>query len=347
VIGKFYPFHVGHAYLVRQALRACETVTVQVLGASVESVSLADRVRWISEEHPTVRVVATIDDAPVDFLSEQAWDEHTAVIQGLLDHPVDAVFTSDEYGGELAARLGAVWERVDPGRRITPVSGTAIRSDLARQWHELTPAVRADLGVRVVVLGAESTGSTTLAEALATALGTLWVAEYGREYSLEREGGMDAPWASHEFDLIVDRQIAAEQAALRRCPTPVLVCDTDVLATALWHERYVGERAARIERRALQHPPALYVLSGDEIPFVQDGTRDGEHIRHRMQERFRRALAAQPVPWLEVHGDVPTRVAASLPAVHDAVNRALRFATPLEQRPWDEQVALRRAGDPE
>jgi NadR type nicotinamide-nucleotide adenylyltransferase len=343
VIGKFYPFHVGHAYLVRQALRRCERVTVQVLGASVESIPLADRVRWISEEHPTAHVVSAIDDAPVDFASETAWAEHTAVIRGLLDRPVDAVFTSDEYGGELATRLGAVWERVDPGRRITPVSGTAVRGDLAAWWHELTPAVRADLGIRVVVVGAESTGTTTLAAALAEALGTDWVPEYGREYSATREGGPDAPWHSHEFDLIVDRQIAMEQAALRRSPSPTLVCDTDVLATALWHERYVGAEAPRLRARAREHPPVLYVLTGDEIPFVQDGTRDGEHIRHGMQERFRRVLSEQSVPWLEVRGSVPARVAAALPAVRDAVARALRFALPLEQRPWDEQAALRAA----
>jgi NadR type nicotinamide-nucleotide adenylyltransferase len=345
VIGKFYPFHVGHAYLVRQALRRCERVTVQVLGASVESIALADRVRWIREEHPTAHVVSAIDDAPVDFASETAWDEHTAVIRGLIDEPVDAVFTSDEYGGELAVRLDAAWERVDPGRRITPVSGTAIRGDPAAWWHELTPAVRADLGVRVVVLGAESTGSTTLAAALADAVGSEWVPEYGREYSATRDGGPDAPWHSHEFDLIVDRQIAEEQAALRRSPSPLLVCDTDVLATALWHERYVGADAARLRERARAHPPVLYVLTGDEIPFVQDGTRDGEHIRHAMQERFRRVLAEQPVPWLEVHGDVPTRVAAALPKIADALAGALRFATPLEQRPWDEQTALRAASE--
>ncbi|MDF2492268.1 MAG: nadR, partial [Microbacterium sp.] len=84
-------------------------------------------------------------------------------------------------------------------------------------------------------------------------------------------------------------------------------------------------------------------LTGDEIPFVQDGTRDGEHIRHGMQERFRRVLSEQSVPWLEVRGSVPARVAAALPAVRDAVARALRFALPLEQRPWDEQAALRAA----
>jgi NadR type nicotinamide-nucleotide adenylyltransferase len=314
VVGKFYPFHAGHAHLIRSAARACDRVTVEVIAASVENIPLERRVAWIREGHPSVRVVDLVDDTPVDFASETAWDAHTATIAGLLDEPADVVFTSDDYGGELARRLGAEWVQVDPGRVINPVSGTAIRADLAAHWSELSPVTRADLAARVVVLGAESTGSTTLAEALAAELGTLWVPEYGREYCEIRTGGLTEPWRSDEFDLIVDRQIQLEDEALRRVPRPLLICDTDVLATAVWHERYVGPDAERIFERAAAHRPALYVLTGDEIPFVQDGMRDGEHIRHGMHERFREVLAAQQVTWVEVRGDLEERVAASLPA---------------------------------
>lgn len=342
VVGKFYPLHVGHDHLIRSAVRACERVTVEVIAASVESIPLERRAAWVRENHPTVRVVDLLDDTPVDFASDTAWQAHTATIAGLVDEPVDVVFTSDEYGAELARRLGAAWEQVDPGRRLNPVSGTAIRADPDAHWHELSPAVRADLIARVVVLGAESTGSTTLAEALAAELGTLWVPEYGRELSVTREGGLDAPWRSDEFDLVVDRQIAWERDAARRAPRPVLVCDTDVLATALWHERYVGSPAPRILARAAAHRPALYILTGDEIPFVQDGMRDGEHIRAGMQERFREVLAAQTVPWFEVRGSVAERVASALPAIRRAVADASSFAAPMEGRPYAEQQELQR-----
>lgn len=343
VIGKFYPLHAGHDHLIREAVRTCDRVTVEVIAASVESIPLATRVEWMREQHPTVHVVATVDDTPVDFASEIAWDAHTAVIAGLLDAPVDAVFSSDEYGEELARRLAAEWVQVDAGRVRNPVSGTAVRADLAGNWHELGPGVRASLAARVVVLGAESTGSTTLAEALAARYRTLWVPEYGRELSVMREGGLDAPWRSDEFDLIVDRQMAMEDAALRRVPVPLLVCDTDVLATALWHERYVGVPAPRIFDRADGHRPDLYLLTGDEIPFVQDGLRDGEHIRHAMQDRFRDVLSAQPVPWIEVRGDVAARVEASVPAIDAALARRASFTAPLEGRPHHEQLALQRA----
>ena len=175
VLGKFYPLHSGHQSLVREALRHCDRVTVQVLGASVETIPLDVRIGWIREEHPTAHVVGAIDDAPIDFASPAAWDEHMEVIRGLLAEPVDVVLTSDPYGAELARRLGARWHRVDPDRRTNPVSGTAVRADVRAHWHELAPCVRAWFTQRVVVLGAESTGTTTLAGDLAGHYRTAWV----------------------------------------------------------------------------------------------------------------------------------------------------------------------------
>lgn len=60
VLGKFYPPHAGHHHLVRTARDRCERLTVLVCAASVESVSLADRVAWMREAHPDVRVVLSL-----------------------------------------------------------------------------------------------------------------------------------------------------------------------------------------------------------------------------------------------------------------------------------------------
>lgn len=331
VLGKFYPLHSGHQALIRTALRTCERVTVQVLASSVETIPLATRVDWIRQEHPTARVVGGLDDHPVDFDSASAWDVHMEVIQGLLPEPVDVVFTSDAYGEELARRLGARWHQVDAGRTSNAISGTAVRDDLARHWHELSPTVRQSLAQRIVLLGAESTGTTTLCEALAEHYGTVWVPEYGRTHSALRPGSLAEPWRSDEFDLVMDRQIERERDAARRTPRPLLICDTDALATTVWHERYVGPAPAHLVHRALEHAPLGYVLTGDEIPFVQDGLRDGEHLRHGMQDRFREVLSAQAVPWVEVHGPVAERVAAVVPFIDQLLDRALAIGPSLEQ----------------
>ena len=329
VLGKFYPLHAGHSALIRSALAQCDRVTVQVLASSVESIPLEVRAGWVREEHPTAHVVAAMDDAEVDFASPSAWDEHMALIAGLLETPVDAVFTSDPYGAELAARLGATWVQVDPGRVSTPVSGTAVRAGVEGHWWALGPAARAWFTRRVVVLGAESTGTTTLSRALAAHYGTSWVPEFGREWSEVRPGGLAAPWHTAEFDLVAREQARLEDAAMRAVPRPLLVCDTDVLATTVWHERYLGSPSATVEALAKARVPDLYVLTDCDIPFVQDGLRDGEHLRPWMTARFREVLAAQPAAWVEVSGQHEARLAAAVAAVDALLARGWDLADPL------------------
>lgn len=331
VLGKFWPLHAGHQQLIDEAVRVADQVTVQLLVHPDEDVPMAVRRSWLAElyppdRYPGVQIVAATDDVPTDFDDPTVWDQHMAIIESLLDAPVDVVLTSDDYGAELARRLGATWHQVDPGRIEVPVSGTAVRADPQAYWNHLAPPVRAWYARRIVVTGAESTGTTTLAAALADALGAVWVPEYGREWSAVRPGGLAAPWTTDEFVRIATRQTADEDAAARVTPVRWVVCDTDAVATTLWHERYLGTRSPKVDALADASlsgratfgsgRPDLVVLTGDEIGFVQDGLRDGEHVRHAMQHRFRTELAARNLPWLEVHGSVAdrlTQVFAALP----------------------------------
>lgn len=329
VLGKFYPLHAGHQQLIRAASRACERLTVQVLASSVESIPLEVRADWVRQEHPEVHVVAGMDEAEVDFDDPRAWDLHMAVIEDLLDEPVDAVFTSDDYGAELARRLGAQWRQVDPGRTTMSVSGTAVRADVAGHWWALPPSVRQWFCRRVVVVGAESTGTTTLAQDLAGHFTVPWVPEYGRTWSADRPGGLTGTWHTAEFDLIAVEHQRQEVEAMRQTPRPLVISDTDVLATAIWHERYVGSSSPSVLSRAAAWQPDLYLLTGDEIPFVQDGMRDGELIRHGMHRRFVEVLEAGDVPWLEVRGSREERLRTAITAVEALHERGWELADPL------------------
>ncbi|EJF36848.1 AAA family ATPase [Actinomyces massiliensis] len=334
VIGKFYPPHAGHLSLIRQALACCERVTVEVLASSAESVSGELRADWLRVCLPSARVVTGVDDEPVDYASPTAWQAHTAVMLSLLDPadgPVDAVATSDSYGAELASRLGASWLQVDPGRQALPVSGRRIRSDPARYWWALPAPVRAWFVRRVAVVGAESTGTTTLARALSDHYRLPQVPEFGRQWSRQRPGGLDAAWASVEFDLVARVQAQWEDEAAALTARPLLITDTDVLATSLWHERYMGSRSASVEALAASRRPDLYLLTGDEIPFVQDGLRDGEHIRHDMQESFRRTLAAGPVPWVELQGSHEERMAEAIALIDELAAEPRPMSPPLSE----------------
>ncbi|MFF3446577.1 AAA family ATPase [Streptomyces sp. NPDC002667] len=350
VLGKFYPPHAGHHHLVRTALAQCERLTVLVCAASVESVPLADRVAWMREAHPGAEIVGAVDDHPVDVHDPAVWDAHMAVFRGAVPEPVDAVFTSESYGTELARRFGAAEVSVDPDRGLYPVSGTAVRKDPVGSWPFLGPGVRASLARRVVVLGAESTGTTTLSRALAAhyrARGgiwadTGWVPEYGRTYSEERLAALravdpEAHWSqveftSEEFPVIARRQDADEQRAARG-GSPVLFCDTDSFATAIWHERYLGAPSPEAAAVAALTPRHLYLLTDHEgVPFEDDGLRDGPHLRPWMTGRFREELERTGRRFLLVTGSPEERLRTAVAAVDDLLAEGWRFTDPLPER---------------
>lgn len=349
VLGKFYPPHAGHHHLVRTAQDRCERLTVLVCAASVESVPLADRVAWMREVHPDTRVVGTVDDIPMDLRDPAVWDAHMAVFTEAVPEQVDAVFTSESYGDELARRFGAEPVLVDPGRTVFPVSGTAVRADPAGRWDYLEPPVRAALTRRIVVLGAESTGTTTLARALAEHYrrrggvwaGTRYVAEYGREFSEQKLAGLrghrpgarweDVTLTTDDFPRIAEEQNAREEAAART-GSPVLFCDTDSFATTVWHERYVGGRNPLVEKTADRVTHHLWLLTGHEgVAFEDDGLRDGEELRPWMTDRFRAELTRTGRRYIELTGPHRTRLETAVAAVDELLAGAWQFTAPLPE----------------
>jgi HTH-type transcriptional regulator, transcriptional repressor of NAD biosynthesis genes len=170
--------------------------------------------------------------------------------------------------------------------------------------------------IRVCLLGAESTGKTTLAAALADDYRTLWVPEYGRVYT-ELGRRPDAPWRSDEFEHIARVQCWYEDflAGLAR---RVLFCDTDAFTTAVFHEAYLGSPAHGFEELAARVYD-LYLVCGLDVPFKHDGWREFEEARRRHHETYLEHARASGSPWLLVEGPPPARLAAARAAVDEAL----------------------------
>lgn len=258
VLGRFRPPHAGHHHLVRTARDRCERLTVVVCGAAPDPLALDDRVAWLREVHRDVRFVAAAD------LTDPA-AVPTAALRALVPERVDAVFSSEPYGDDLGRRLGAEAVCVDPGRSVFPVSGSAVRKDPVGWWDFLEPPVRAALTRRVVVLGAESTGATTLALALAEHYrrrGGVWartwcVPDYTEEYRGRRPV---AALRSEEYPLIADGQAEREEQAART-GSPVLFCDADAFALTIRHERHLGGASEETARVAARGRGDLWLLT--------------------------------------------------------------------------------------
>lgn len=363
VIGKFYPPHLGHVYLIRTAAQHSGHATVLALGSSVESISIAQRVDWLRTtfaDTPNVRIVGALDDVPVDYSDPDIWQAHVDIMRNAVTQAnqawgakpaVDAVFSSEPYGDELARRLDCKHVCLDQERALCPTSGTLVRQDVTRQWDLLPPAVKAGLAMRVVLVGAESTGTTTLSVDLTKALRarngiwqqSQWVAEYGREYSAnllalckarnQLATPHDIGWHSEDFVHIAQEQCHREEIAAA-IGSPILVCDTDAFATRLWHERYMGNTHSEVDAIANAMPPrALYVLTSEKgVAFADDGLRDGEHLRGWMNQRFRELLSQQKTTWIEVHGAPHERCQAALAMIDRLMVSQWSFNPPLQPK---------------
>jgi len=311
IVGKFYPPHRGHKLLIDTALAQVDQLTVVVCQKPGEDPAGELRQAWLREIHPGVEVLL-IDDQ-YDENDSRVWAENC--IRWLGRAP-DVVFASEDYLGPFARHLGCEAIMVDRERVAVPISARQIRANPLRCWHYLEPPVRAHFVKRVCIVGAESTGKTTLAQALAEHYRTEWVPEYGREISerkMAERGSYE--FVTEDFEVIARTQRRMEEEAARRA-NRVLICDTDAFATYIWHRRYMGFDSRAVKAIADDHKrPDLYLLTDIATPFVQDGFRDGESIREWMHEAFVEALTERGVPFYPITGTHEERMAAAIELV--------------------------------
>ncbi|HSS98084.1 MAG TPA: AAA family ATPase [Terriglobales bacterium] len=320
VIGKFYPPHRGHKFLIEMALSQVEHLDVLICVRPEQNISGQLREQWLKEIHPSAHV-RQIEDFGDDDNSER-WAAYTISILGYVP---DVVFTSEDYGEPYARFMGCRHVSVDRQRLQVPVSARAIRGAPLRYWEFLEPCVRAYYAKRVCVVGAESTGTTTLVQDLAAHYQTVWVPEYGREYCEKMQAaGVDIwnyQWRSEEFVEIAVAQQKQEDHLAREA-NRVLFCDTDALATSIWHERYLGSKSTQVERIASARHYDFYFLTDCDIPFVQDGLREGENIRRWMTDRFVEKLNFIDVAWQKLSGSRERRLESAVQIVDALVSKS-------------------------
>lgn len=315
VLGKFLPPHLGHVWLAEHARSMADEVIVLLLANPTEPIPMAVRHAWLAEMLPWATIRSGMADHPIDYEDPAVYDLWAATIKAVIGRErVDLLVTSEPAYGEMTAvRLGARHVLADPARANVPISASAARKDPWGNRAFLAPCVRAWYVKRVCLLGAESTGTTTMAERLAERFGTIWVPEYGRAYSLPKDIAGDT-WTTADFVHIARQQQALEDAAARDADR-LLFCDTDALATALWHEQYMGGPAPEVMDIARSRRYDLTFLTAADFPWAQDGTRTSDAARQRMQRRFEAELADRPEPVIELRGSVAVRLATAQDAI--------------------------------
>lgn len=308
VFGKFMPFHKGHAQLINFARQHCDHLTVLVCASDQEQLPGPVRQAWLQE---TYAADAAVQVQLLEYLESElpnTSETSLAVSNVWADKFLQVVpecslvVTSEPYGELVAARMNIQHLSFDVAREAVPVSASAIRQNPAAYWHFLPDSVKPYYVRKVVLLGTESTGKTTLATQLAAHF----------RASLVEEAGRDLIADSTDFSLADLYSVAQEHA--RRIeqaqigPSALVVIDTDIHITQSYARLVFGQELAVLPEVYALNRADLYLYLAADVPYVQDGGRLPAADRLRLDVLHRQTLQYYGIKAMEISGTWPQRL---------------------------------------
>jgi HTH-type transcriptional regulator, transcriptional repressor of NAD biosynthesis genes len=325
VLGKFYPFHEGHKFLIKTAYEQCEELLIFLCTQPSESIDGRVRYEAMRKEltQPRLHVLWIDREMPqYPHEADDFWEQWVTLVKERAPD-IDVIFTSEIYGDAFAKHLGIHHIQLPIDRRDVTVSGTAVRHDAFAQWDNIPQATKAQFVKTICLMGAESVGKTTLAERLAKHYNTIWVPEYGRTFVDTLAKGK---LAANDFVLIAlmqDRLIqnAKEEVAAKN--GKYLFVDTDVMTTWIFSRLYEAsiEKAADSTAYdifsnmiAYQNLDLYVLLDANGTKWVQDGQREFED-RMTHQSMIKDMLKWHKKKYVIISGPQDTRFEQAIEAI--------------------------------
>ncbi|WP_455718367.1 AAA family ATPase [Anaerosporobacter sp.] len=301
--GSFDPLHVGHIHDIIRAASMCEELYVMISWCEGrESTSKELRYRWIynSCKHLTNIRIIMIEDEAVDketYNTDYYWEKGATDIKNKIGKRIDAVFCGSDYLG--SNRFESLYcpdsEVIYFDRQEVPISSTDIRKWAIKNWDYIPKICRPYYTKKVLVIGGESTGKSTLVENLALAYNTNFVSEVGRDIS--EIAGCEELMIMEDFLEILLRHKTNELDAIKDS-NRILFIDTDAITTKFYSHFLLNnpEEIAKCDElaNAIIHINSfdLILFLEPTVAFVQDGTRseiiaaDREKYSNQIKQLF-------------------------------------------------------------
>ena len=150
---------------------------------------------------------------------------------------------------------------------------------------------------KIVILGPESTGKSTLARQLADHYGTIWVTEYAREYL----DALDRPYEAFDLLEIAKGQIALEEEGVLHA-NDIVICDTNLWVIKVWSDYKYGTTHKWIEDQIKLRRYDYYMLTDIDVPWKSDPQREHPNERSELLQIYKQHLSNQPVPFAWLRG---------------------------------------------
>ena len=280
--GKFLPFHQGHLYMILRASTMVDKLYVVLTSSQNRDKELCDRdgikympadvrMSWIGAsvaDLENIDVINIIDDQWNDNYN---WEEGSNKIRQAIPEKLTHVFSSEpEYDKYFKAYYpGTEHIVVDEGRNAVSISATELRRDLYKHWDMLPVTVRPFFVKKVVLIGTESCGKSTLTKKLAKFYNTNFVHEVGKDdYTYKYKNfltpEMFISTVMDHFRLIERRMEVANK---------VVFIDTEAVVTQFYLEVYTGQKSALIDEVIKLQEFDLILYMEPDVKWVDDGTR--------------------------------------------------------------------------
>ncbi len=276
--GSFNPLHLGHVRCMLAAANQCEKLIIVISnGVKRDEIDIRQRYRWVYEtikHFPHVRILVLDDDAPSKAeYSENQWYDDAIRVKAFAGEPITAIFFGSDYSPE------SMWVKCYPEAEPIilsrdDISSTVIRKAPIAHWDMMPTYVRSYYVKKVLLIGTESTGKSTLAISLARHYNTVWLEEVGRDISAR--SGTDLWMLPADFTDILLQHKLRQLEEIRKA-NRVFIEDTNCLTTLF----YMGFLANAGDGRNMTLAEAissfndydLVLLLGSDVDFVQDGDR--------------------------------------------------------------------------
>ncbi|MEO5996216.1 MAG: ATP-binding protein [Chitinophagaceae bacterium] len=168
---------------------------------------------------------------------------------------------------------------------------------------------------KIVIIGPESTGKSTLAMELAQHYQTVWVEEYARRYLLKN--GMN--YTYDDLLTIAKGQVELEEEAARNIKNEMLFIDTDMYVMKVWCEFVFSKCHTWILNQVVQQNYDLYLLCNTDLPWVKDELREYPDLENRelLYHIYKDIMINQSVPWIDISGNYTQRLKKAIQGINE------------------------------
>lgn len=321
VFGKFLPFHKGHEAMIRFALTKCDFLTVLVCCSDKEHISAEVRKKWIEK---TFENQSNIEIKSYNYLeselpnTSESSQEVSKIWSAKFKNffpDYDLVITSEAYGNYVASFMGIKHISFDVPRQLIPVSATAIRENIFANWDFLPESVKPDFAIKVVLLGTESTGKTTMTKQLAKHFNCSFVEEAGRDIISD----------SNSFEFNDLHRVAFEHAKrineAMLGKSPLVIIDTDIHITKSY-AKFIFDKNLEVQPEIYHSNKAnLYLYLANDVEYVQDGTRLNESDRNLLDLSHREILKQNNINFIEITGNWKQRFDKAIKEINELISQ--------------------------